>query len=85
MTRKPSTHPDTSFRQIARPLHVVDPATKTAYVLVRADVYEQLLAGTEVFDPRNTYPFIEDVMREDDARDPMLAGYQKITSKKRAS
>jgi hypothetical protein len=30
-----------------------------------------------IVDPRELYPFVDDVMREDDALDPTLAGYQE--------
>jgi hypothetical protein len=30
----------------------------------------------EDFDPRETYPFIDEVLREDDALDPTLDSYQ---------
>jgi hypothetical protein len=68
----------------ASPMHVVDPATKTQYVLVRADVFEQMRGFAEEFDPRETYPFVDDVMRADDARDPALAGYQQYRSAAKA-
>ena len=69
----------------ARPIHVVDPATKTQYVLVRADVFEQMCGAAEEFDPRETYPFIDAVMREDDARDSVLAGYEHYRSAAKAA
>ena len=61
-------------------MHVVDPATKIRYILVRADVFEQMRGTAEEFDPRGTYAFVDGVMREDDARDPTLAGYQQYCS-----
>jgi hypothetical protein len=63
---------------------VVDPATKTQYVLVRADVFEQMHGAAEEFDPRDTYPFVDAVMRDDDARDPTLAAYQPDRSTAKA-
>jgi len=62
------------------PVHLVDPEMNTAYVLVRADVYERLLSMIDAddFDPGETYPFIDEVMREDDANDPTLEGYQHL-------
>jgi hypothetical protein len=65
------------------PLHVVDAATNVHYVLMRADQYEKVKAVFEHedrdFDPRETYPFVEQVMREDDANDPTLSSYQSFT------
>ena len=68
----------------ASPMHVIDPATKTQYVLVRADVFERMRGAEEEFDPRDTYPFIDAVMRDDDAVDPALAGYQHYNSASKA-
>ena len=64
------------------PLHVVDPATNTSYVLVRADLFQKMTGGMEPFHPRDAYPFVERVMQDDDARDPLLASYQRISSER---
>jgi hypothetical protein len=60
------------------PLKVIDELTETVYVLIRADLYEKQAAGGEFdsFDPRETYPFVEEVMRADDANDAVLNSYQ---------
>jgi hypothetical protein len=84
MTRKLSRHRATHSPRVSGPLQIIDPTTHVAYVLVRADVYEQMLGGMEELDPRSTYPFIEKVMQEDDARDPLLARYQQVASDKPA-
>ena len=62
------------------PASIIDPETNTAYVLLRADVYERLRSATDAddFDPGETYPFIDEVMREDDANDPTLESYQRL-------
>jgi hypothetical protein len=60
-----------------KPLYLVDAATNTTCVLVRAEQFEKL--GTlldEEFDPREVYPFVDRVMEQDDASDPTLASYQ---------
>ncbi|MBL8830234.1 MAG: hypothetical protein JNM18_24870 [Planctomycetaceae bacterium] len=61
------------------PLRFIDPDTQTAYVLVKAETFEQLqrLFGDE--DPRIAYPLIEAALQADDEFDPLLAGYQSIT------
>ncbi len=65
------------------PLHLVDAATNVHYVLMRADQYEKVKAVFEHddrdFDPREAYPFVEQVMREEDANDPTLSSYQSFT------
>jgi hypothetical protein len=49
-----------------KPLYLVD-ATNHRYVLVRADRYEKLqrLLGEDDLDPRDMYPLIDKVMKED--------------------
>jgi hypothetical protein len=64
------------------PLLVVDADTNVRYVLMRAEQYERVKAVFEhedrEYDPREAYPFVEEVMREDDANDPALASYQSF-------
>ena len=62
-----------------KPLYLVDAATNTAYVLIRAEQFEKLGALLdEEFDPREVYPSVDRVMQEDDASDPTLASYQDL-------
>ena len=67
----------------ATPVHVVDAATNTCYVILRADQYEKVKAVFERddqdFDAREAYPFVDEVMREDDADDPALKSYQSFS------
>ena len=61
------------------PIYVLDGVTNTRYVLLRAELYERFMAVfEEEFDPRETYPFVDRVMAEDDANDPTLASYQNL-------
>ena len=48
------------------PLYLVD-ATNQRYVLMRAEQFEKVkaLVGEDDLDPRETYPLIDEVMRED--------------------
>jgi hypothetical protein len=59
------------------PIEVVDSATDEKYYLVSAQQFQQLssllLAGV---DPRDAYPVIDQVMADDDAKDPWLESYQ---------
>jgi hypothetical protein len=57
------------------PPRLIDPATNTAYVLVRAEVYERLRALLDHEMP-DVSALINEVMAEDDANDPLLEGYQ---------
>ena len=54
------------------PVYLVDAATNARYVLLRAEQFEQVREGlaTEEFNPRETYPFVDRTMVEDDANDP---------------
>jgi len=62
------------------PVYLVDAATNASYVLLRAEQYEQLSERfeSEAFNPRETYPFVDRVLAEDDAHDPALASYQNV-------
>jgi hypothetical protein len=62
-----------------RPVHLIDRTTKAEYVILRADQYEKvkiLFEDEGSLDPRETYPLVDRVMRDDDAGDPSLASYQ---------
>jgi hypothetical protein len=59
------------------PTYVVDSRTNISYVLLRAELYEQIKAiFEEEFNPREAYPFVDRVMAEDDSNDPALAVFQ---------
>ena len=68
------------------PVSVEDPTTHTRYVLLRADLYEQVrpLVEDKDLDPREAYPLLEKMMREDDAHDPLLSAYQAMAPSPRA-
>jgi hypothetical protein len=61
----------------------IDPHTKAKYVLVRQEVYERLKALIAVgeYDPDEGAAGINEIMAEDDARDPYLGSYQKYGKK----
>ena len=64
------------------PLYVVDPATNLRYVLLREEEYEKARLVLEREDgqsPRDAYPFVDQVMADDDAHDPLLAYYQTFS------
>lgn len=61
------------------PLQVVDPRTKRMYVLLPAEVYEQVkdFLEDDEFDGIDVGALIADAMREDDENDPHLECYQR--------
>lgn len=65
------------------PVHLVDSVTNAGYVIMRADQYEKVKAVFESddreFDPTEAYPFVDEVMKEDDANDPSLESYQSYS------
>jgi hypothetical protein len=71
---------DNSLREAAMagtPVEVVDPATKRVYYLISAEQFQRMAATlSDDFDPREFYPMIDEVMAEDDAKDPLLDSYQ---------
>ncbi len=56
----------------------IDPVTQTTYVLVRREVYEQskTLLKMDDYDPGEAAGYMNEVMAEDDAKDPYLQSYQ---------
>ena len=54
---------------------------QTECVLLRRDIYERVKKVVQCddseFDPREAYPLVNEVMREDDEQDPLLDSYQK--------
>ena len=61
------------------PIRVRVPRTGREYVLLSADLYEQLQSLMDEFgDVTATAELVDRVMAEDDANDPYLASYQSI-------
>ena len=58
----------------------IDPQTRQTYVLVRQETYERLkgkgLLAPDDYDPEEGAGYINEVMAEDDAKDPYLESYQ---------
>jgi hypothetical protein len=56
----------------------IDPQTRETYVLVRREAYERLkaLLALDDYDPEEGAGYINEVMADDDARDPYLESYQ---------
>jgi hypothetical protein len=72
-----------TLAQNEEPPTVVDPETKTVYVLVPRDVYERMrLLLDEEVDMRQVAVLVERAMQEDDADDPTLDFYQQQYGRK---
>jgi len=56
----------------------IDPLTRQTYVLIRREAYERLkaLLALDDYDPDEGASYINEVMAEDDAKDPYLESYQ---------
>jgi hypothetical protein len=56
----------------------IDPQTRETYVLVRRETYDRLkaLLALDDYDPDEGAGFINEVLAEDDAKDPYLESYQ---------
>jgi hypothetical protein len=55
------------------PIRITDPDSQDSFVLIRAEIYERMLAADGELDPREFYPMIDRIMAEDDAADPYLS------------
>ena len=56
----------------------IDPRTNAKYVLVRQEVYQRLkaLIAMDQYNPDEGAAYINEIMAEDDAKDPLLESYQ---------
>jgi hypothetical protein len=61
---------------------VVETTTQTRCVVVRADIFDRLKKLLPDFDPREAYPALDEVMREDWS-DPRMAEYDDYESHKK--
>ena len=57
----------------------IDPQTREPYVLVRREAYERFkaLLAQDDYDPDEGSRYLNEVMTEDDAKDPYLESYQQ--------
>lgn len=72
-------------RQLECPEPVaMDPETQQTYVLVRKELYKRLkaLLAVDDYDAEEGVGYINEVMAEDDAHDPLLESYQKYREAK---
>lgn len=61
----------------------IDPQTRETYVLVRRETYERFkaLLALDEYDPDEGAAHMNEVMAEDDAKDPYLESYQHYGKK----
>jgi hypothetical protein len=67
--------------ELDRPEPIVfDPQTKEAYVLVRREAYDRMkaLLSLDEFDPDEGASLVNEVMADDDSKDPYLDRYQHL-------
>jgi hypothetical protein len=58
-------------------LRLIDPDTNQQYVLVRADVYEQLRSGQAELDPRELYPALHRALEDEGWDEPRMDEYNR--------
>ena len=71
---------DQQCRELSSPEPIaVDPQTQQTYVLVPRDAYDRFnaLLALEDYDPDVGAAFVNEVMADDDAKDPYLDHYQQ--------
>jgi hypothetical protein len=61
----------------------IDPLTRQTYVLVRRETYDRLkaLLALDDYDPDEGLGHINEIMADDDAKDPYLESYQHFGKK----
>lgn len=72
------THEQRLELRVPEPV-AIDPQTGESYVLVRRETYERFkaLLAMEDYDPDEGAAHINEVMADDDAKDPYLERYQQ--------
>lgn len=59
------------------PLRLIDPETNQEYVLLQADVYDQIQARLSDLDPRELYPALHRALRAEGWDDPQMDEYNQ--------
>ena len=62
------------------PLVLFDPSTQATFVLLRSDVFQTLQESDRAI-VVGMYPYINEIMAEDDKNDPLLESYQHYVQK----
>ena len=67
------------------PARIINPGTNEVFVLVPVQLYERVKSILDDgLDPREAYPWVDQIMAENDANDPYLATYQHLRPKKKS-
>jgi hypothetical protein len=56
-------------------LRLVDPETNQQYLLLRAEVYQELRSGHADFNPRDLYPALHRALQDEGWDDPLMEEY----------
>lgn len=65
------------LQQGGEPPRLLDPDTNREYVLVCAEVYQQLQQLLGDIDPRDTYPLLHRALRDEGWDDPRMDEYNR--------
>jgi len=60
-----------------QPVRLIDPDTKQQYMLVRAEVYDQLRSVQTDLDPRDLYPALHRALRDEGWDDAQMDEYNR--------
>ncbi len=60
-----------------QPFRLIDPDTKQQYMLVRAEVYDQLRSVHTDLDPRDLYPALHRALRDEGWDDAQMDEYNR--------
>jgi len=60
-----------------QPVRLIDPDTNQQYILVHAEVYDQLWSVHADLDPRDLYPALHRALRDEGWDDPKLDEYNR--------
>jgi hypothetical protein len=59
------------------PVRLLDPDTNQEYVLVRAEVYDQIRSLPDDLDPRDLYPALARALQDEGWNDPQMDEYNR--------
>jgi hypothetical protein len=65
------------------PIQLLNPRTGETYVLIKQSAFEKIksLLDLDDYDPDEGAAYVNEIMAEDDANDPLLESYQKYAER----
>jgi hypothetical protein len=60
-----------------QPVRLIDPDTNEEYVLLQAEVYEQLRLSVTDLEPRSLYPALQRALKDEGWDDPQMDEYNQ--------